>query len=114
MITLYGIPNCDTVKKAQKWLDNQQIPYQFHDFRKDGFNQELLDNFLTQVPWEQLINKRSTSYRNLPDDIKNNLTLATASEAMLNEPTLIKRPVTISSDKASVGFSDKLYTELFQ
>ncbi|NMP32471.1 ArsC family reductase [Thalassotalea sp. M1531] len=104
MTTIYGIPNCDTVKKARKWLDENQVPYQFHDFRKDGLSEATLTEFITKTSWETLLNKRSTSYRNLPDNIKNNLTSETAKQAMLDEPTLIKRPVLCINAQVIVGF----------
>lgn len=113
MTTLYGIANCDTVKKAKKWLDARQITYQFHDFRKDGFDHALLSLFLAKTSWEQLLNKRSTSYRNLSDDIKQNLTEQTAISAMLAEPTLIKRPVTLANDKLIVGFNESSFAQQF-
>ncbi len=114
MTTLYGIANCDTVKKARKWLEQENISYQFHDFRKNGFDQALLDNFLTTLSWEELLNKRSTSFRNLDDSIKQNLSEQTAKEAMLAEPTLIKRPVLVTDSVKHVGFKADQYATLFK
>ncbi|MFD2166904.1 ArsC family reductase [Thalassotalea euphylliae] len=109
MTIIYGIPNCDTVKKARKWLDAENIDYTFHDFRKDGLTEAQLDGFIAQTSWETLLNKRSTSFRNLPDNIKNNLTESTAKAAMLSEPTLIKRPVLVSGESTLVGFKASEY-----
>ncbi|REL35428.1 ArsC family reductase [Thalassotalea euphylliae] len=113
MTTLYGIPNCDTVKKARKWLAEQNIEHDFHDFRKDGLSDELLTSLLEKATWEQLLNKRSTSFRNLADDIKNNLNEATAKAAMLAEPTLIKRPVTLVNEQVVVGFKADIFADKF-
>ncbi|REL29398.1 ArsC family reductase [Thalassotalea euphylliae] len=113
MTTLYGIPNCDTVKKARKWLAEQNIEHDFHDFRKDGLSDELLTSLLEKATWEQLLNKRSTSFRNLADDIKNNLNEATAKAAMLAEPTLIKRPVTLINEQVVVGFKADTFADTF-
>ena len=113
MTTLYGIPNCDTVKKARKWLAEQNIEHDFHDFRKDGLSDELLTSLLEKATWEQLFNKRSTSFRNLADDIKNNLNETTAKAAMLAEPTLIKRPVTLVNEQVVVGFKADIFADKF-
>ena len=113
MTTLYGIPNCDTVKKARKWLDEKSISHQFHDFRKDGLSEELLSSFLEKTSWDQLLNKRSTSFRNLSDDIKNNLDETSAKAAMLAEPTLIKRPVTLVGNEILVGFKADTFSNKF-
>lgn len=113
MTTVYGIPNCDTVKKALKWLDENKISYQFHDFRKDGLDNTLLSSFTSKLAWDALLNKRSTSYRNLSDEIKNNLNEQTATTAMLAEPTLIKRPVVVSNGQVSVGFNADNFAKLF-
>ena len=90
MITLYGIPNCDTVKKARSWLENNNVPYQFHDFRKDGLNNEILTDWFAEVDWQILLNKRSTTWRGLDDSIKNNVNADSAKAAMLEHPTLVK------------------------
>ena len=113
MTTLYGIPNCDTVKKARKWLTEQNIDHDFHDFRKDGLSEDLLTRLLEKSSWEQLLNKRSTSFRNLSDEVKNNLNEATAKAAMLAEPTLIKRPVTLVNERVLVGFKADTFADTF-
>ena len=102
---LYGIPNCDTVKKARKWLEQHNVDYVFHDFRKDGLSEKNLKDWFKAVDWEQLLNKRSTSWRNLADNQKQGLTKASASKLMLANPTLIKRPVLVSGKQVLVGFN---------
>lgn len=113
MIILYGIHNCDTVKKAQKWLSNASINYQFHDLRKDGLDSELLSKFVRLSDWSALINKRSTTFRNLSDEIKNNLTNDVAQQLVLEQPTLLKRPLLLVDNKLHLGFKINQYEELF-
>ena len=111
--TMYGIPNCDTIKKAQKWLRENDIAFSFHDYRKDGVDDSLLTQFYTVASWDELLNKRSTSYRALTDQQKENLSESTASELFIESPTLIKRPLVIHNGKAIVGFSAKNYQSFF-
>lgn len=113
MTILYGIKNCDSVKKAKKWLEQENIPYQFHDFRTDGLSAELLQEFISASDLTTLLNKRSTTFRNLSDEIKNNLSDEVMREIILAQPTLIKRPL-LKHDKAFlVGFKDSQYQEIF-
>ncbi len=113
MITLYGINNCDTVKKAQKWLKQQNIAYTFHDFKKQGLPKELLTEFVNTSEWTSLLNKRSTTFRQLPDDIKNNLTDDVMFNAVLEQPTLLKRPLLQINDQLHLGFKEAQYQSLF-
>lgn len=120
-ITLYGINNCDTVKKSQKWLAANNINYEFFDFKKRPLTNELLAQFVKLNDWSTLINKRSTTYRNLSDDIKNNLTDEIAFEQVLAQPTLLKRPLLLIETSASqsnqqlhLGFKADNYQEIFQ
>ena len=113
MITLYGIPNCDTVKKARTWLESNQVEYQFHDFRKDGLTAEMISEWLQSVDWQTLLNKRSTTWRGLSDEIKDNINQELAEREMLTQPTLIKRPVLQMSSGVIVGFkADQYQAEL--
>lgn len=114
MTTLYGIHNCDTIKKAQKWLEKNNIAFTFHDYRKDGLTDSILQDFIKHVDWTDLLNKRSTTYRTLDDSIKNNLTQDLAVSTMLEQPTLIKRPVLINDGKITVGFKEATYQEIFK
>lgn len=113
MYTLYGISNCNTVKKAKDWLTENNIDFQFHDYRKQGLSTELLESFEQSLGWEKLLNKQSTSWRKLTDDQKANISKQTALEYMLATPTLIKRPVLDTGDKMIIGFKAENYqTEL--
>ncbi len=112
MLTLYGIPNCDTVKKARTWLEENQIDYQFHDFRKDGISAELVKAWFDAHSWDKIINKRSTTWRNIPDDSKETMDESSALTHILQEPTLIKRPVLVKDETILVGFKESDYQEL--
>ena len=113
MTTLYGIKNCDTIKKARKWLESNQIDYQFHDYRADGLELSWLQATEKQLGWEQLLNKRGTTFRQLPDDQKNNIDQQSAIALMMEFPAMIKRPVLIHNDNYYLGFKDKHYEEIF-
>ncbi|WP_190600136.1 Spx/MgsR family RNA polymerase-binding regulatory protein [Candidatus Vesicomyidisocius sp. SY067_SCS001] len=108
MITMYGIKNCDTIKKAQKFLINHKVDFEFIDFRDNPIDKTKLQTFVDKVTWENLINKRSTTYRNLNNKEKGNITL----ELVLKNPTIIKRPILIIGDDIMVGFSEKNYLKL--
>ncbi|MFP8967250.1 ArsC family reductase [Pokkaliibacter sp. CJK22405] len=113
MTTLYGIKNCDTVKKARQWLDSESVTYQFHDYRQDGLNEEQLSAWCEQLGWETLLNKRSTTWRQIDDAEKADLDGDKAIKLMLATPSLIKRPLLISGDKALVGFNANSYQDFF-
>jgi arsenate reductase len=105
---IYGIKNCDTVRKARKFLDTHNVDFEFIDFRDEPLNEATLQSFVDAIGWEKLINKRSTTYRNLTDLQKTNITLALT----IKNPTLIKRPVLVTSTNIKVGFSEKSYADL--
>ncbi|OAT46387.1 glutathione-dependent thiol reductase [Proteus hauseri ATCC 700826] len=109
---MYGIKNCDTIKKAIKWLDENHIPYVFHDYRKDGLTEALLRSFTENIDWQTLVNKRGTTWRQLSDDEKNAITDTTSAIAlMLDKPAVIKRPILVASDnRFLVGFNTNDYT----
>ena len=110
MITLYGIPNCDTVKKARTWLEQAGLSYQFHDFKKAGLDKAAVAVWLKQVPWEILVNKKGTTWRNLPDASKASVIDATSATALMLENTsVIKRPVLCTNNQVLVGFDADLY-----
>ena len=108
---IYGIKNCDTIKKARKWLEAHHIAAEFHDFRTDGINPIQLRAWVTEVGWQTLVNKRSTTWRNLPTESKTAMDETLALFLMEEQPTLIKRPVLEISTGIIVGFSEKIYTE---
>lgn len=113
MVTLYGISNCDTVRKARKWLEQNEIDYRFHDFRKEGLTQNQLLQLEQQLGWETLLNKRSTSWRNIDKNEQENINKARAIALMLEQPTLIKRPVLEQESGAMVGFKENQYQQFF-
>lgn len=111
MITLHGIPNCDTVKKARAWLDAHGIDYRFHDFKKLGAPSSLIERWAEAAGWETLLNRRGTTFRGLSDADKNGIDRAMAVRLMEANPSLIKRPVVEDeSGKVTVGFSDDAFT----
>ncbi len=90
MVVIYGIPNCDTMKKARKWLDVQGVEYRFHDFKKQGLNRETLLEWNSEVGWATLLNRRGMMWRKLSDEAKANIDEESAIEIMLETPTIIK------------------------
>ena len=113
MHTLYGIKNCDTVKKARKWLEENAISYRFHDYRTDGLAYEQLVDFEARLGWEAMLNRSSTSWRQLSDAQKADITQTTALQLMLTIPTLIKRPLLQTDSTLLIGFKADVYrTEL--
>ncbi|MGK0442033.1 MAG: Spx/MgsR family transcriptional regulator [Pseudohongiellaceae bacterium] len=114
MTTLYGIKNCDTVKKARKWLESQGIDYQFHDFRTDGLNAEQVLLWLQTLGWETLVNKRSTTWKQLDEASRAAMDEPLAKKIILAQPTLIKRPLLDTGKTLTVGFKDSEYQSLFQ
>ncbi len=113
MYTLYGIKNCDTVKKARQWLDQNGKVYLFHDFRVDGLTQAQLIDLTSRVDWSLLLNRSSTSWRQLSAEQQADLSLDKAVALMLSMPTLIKRPVLDTGDQLIIGFkADHYQTEL--
>tara|TARA_R110002110_G_scaffold344421_1_gene554408 strand:+ start:351 stop:707 length:357 start_codon:yes stop_codon:yes gene_type:complete len=114
MITLYGISNCDTVKKARRWLELHEVEYRFHDLREDGINAEQVGGWLAELGWETLINKRSTSWKALPASTREAMDDNAALAAILQHPTLIKRPLLDIGHERHCGFSEKTWGALFQ
>jgi arsenate reductase len=114
-ISLYGIPNCDQVKKARTWLDAQKMPYVFHDFKKSGVSRTLLETWLKDVAWDILVNRKGTTWRSLTDQRKASIIDASAAiELMLESPSVIKRPVLSTGGSTYVGFSDLHYRQIFK
>ena len=113
-ITLYGIPNCDTVKKARTWLSAQGVEVAFHDFKKQGLERATAAAWLEQLDWEVLVNRKGTTWRKLSDERRAAVTSKEAAlELVLEQPGVIKRPVLDRGGKFSVGFSDRQYQDLF-
>jgi arsenate reductase len=113
--TLYGIPNCDTVKKARTWLADQGQDFTFHDFKKQGLDRATAAPWFEQLDWQVLVNRKGTTWRNLPDERKAAVTDKDSALALvLEQPSVIKRPVLDRGGKFSVGFSDAQFQELFK
>lgn len=115
---LYGIKNCDTVKKARQWLESHQIAYDFHDFRSDGITLTMVQHWLQSVPTDELLNRRSTTWKSLDCHIRDKLTEEDIPALLVDHPTLIKRPVLEldspeRGNKIRVGFSDNTYNTFF-
>lgn len=108
-ITLYGIRNCDTVKKARAWLDARKIEYVFHDYKTAGIEADRLRRWCTDLCWETLLNRAGTTFRKLPDADKQGLTERKAMTLMLNQPSMIKRPVLDLGKQQLVGFKSEIY-----
>jgi arsenate reductase (glutaredoxin) len=104
---LYGIPNCDTVKKARKWLEGEGIDYAFHDYKKAGVPQDHLKAWIADMGWEAILNKRGTTFRSLSDTDKQDIDAAKAEALLIANPSMIKRPVVEYDGGLLVGFSDK-------
>jgi len=111
-LTLYGIPNCDTMKKARTWLESRDIAYEFHDYKKSGIARVKLAEWAKTVGWEMLLNRAGTTFRNLPEARKANLDVRKAIELMLEQPSMIKRPVLERPGTLLVGFSPEKYAPL--
>jgi arsenate reductase len=113
MITIYGIKNCDTMKKARAWLDAHKVGYAFHDYKTAGIDRGKLEGWAGKVGWETLLNKAGTTFRKLPDKDKEGLTEKKAIGLMLAQPSLIKRPVLeLAGGKLMVGFKPEQYAKL--
>ena len=115
-LRLYGIKNCDTIKKARRWLEEQGIAYQFHDYRVDGLSDERLQGFINKLGWESLLNTRGTTWRKLPQAQRDATTDApTAKVLMLEQPAIIKRPLLEAANGAMLlGFNIESYQHFIQ
>jgi len=110
MITVYGIPNCDTIKKTRDWLDEHKIKYAFHDYKKSGISKEKLSAWSKKVGWEILLNKKSSTWRNLsPDEQKKVTSEITAIKVMMENNSIIKRPVIENGDVILVGYNEEQF-----
>jgi Spx/MgsR family transcriptional regulator len=110
--TLYGIKNCDTVKKARKWLDHAGVSYQFHDVRDDGLAPEQVRQWLAELGWANVINKRSTTWKQLPAEQREQMDENAALTAIIDHPTLMKRPLLDTGSERLVGFKEAQYSKL--
>jgi arsenate reductase len=112
-ITIYGIKNCDTMKKARAWLDSHGVVYEFHDYKAAGAPREKLKVWAGELGWETLLNRAGTTFRKLPDTAKEGLNERNALALMLEQPSMIKRPVLDVGGKVLVGFKPEVYAKEF-
>ncbi|KQN25761.1 ArsC family transcriptional regulator [Sphingomonas sp. Leaf33] len=112
-LTLFGIPNCDTVKKVRTWLDAYGVAYTFHDYKKLGADRDKLAAWAGEVGWENLLNRAGTTFRKLSDADRADLTEAKAIDLMVAQPSLIKRPVVEGAGALLVGFKPEMYAAAF-
>ncbi|WP_414471214.1 ArsC family reductase [Microvirga sp. M2] len=108
-VTIYGIKNCDTMKKARAWLDANGVAYAFHDYKAEGIDRARLEGWVCQVGWETLLNRAGTTFRKLPDDAKTGMDEPKALALMLDQPSMIKRPVLERGGRLLVGFKPEQY-----
>lgn len=111
---LYGIGNCDTVKKARAWLDGRGVSYAFHDYRKAGIDEGRLGAWAAELGWEKLLNRAGTTFRKLPEADKEGLNESKAIALMLAQPAMIRRPVLDLGDRRLVGFDARAYEDALQ
>jgi arsenate reductase (glutaredoxin) len=112
-VTIYGIKNCDTMKKARAWLDKHEVAYAFHDYKAEGLDKAKLEGWAKKVGWELLLNRAGTTFKKLPDEDKENVTEKKAIALMLAQPSMIKRPVLDVGGKLTVGFKPDIYEKVF-
>lgn len=112
-VTIYGIKNCDTMKKARAWLDTRGVAYAFHDYKSEGIDWPKIETWAREIGWETLLNRAGTTFRKLPEKDKANLTEKTAIALMLAQPSMIKRPVLEAGGKLLVGFKPEQYEKTF-
>lgn len=111
-VTLFGIPNCDTVKTARVWLDQHAVAFAFHDYKKAGINRPRLEAWVAEHGWETVLNRAGTTFRALPDADKANLNTDKAVDLMLAKPSMIKRPLLDLGDRTLVGFKPERYASV--
>ncbi len=114
MLTVYGIPSCDTCRRANQYLTDSGVEFRFHDLRADGLNVQMLERWSDRLGWERILNKRSLSWRKVPEADRNDMNRDKAIAAMLDQPTLIKRPVFEHDEYMAVGFSEKRFEDFME
>lgn len=113
-VTIHGIRNCDTMKKARAWLDAHGVGYDFHDYKTAGIERGVLERWAKEVGWEVLLNRAGTTFRALPEADKAGLDAKKAVALMLAQPSMIKRPVLVADGELTVGFKPEVYAGLFR
>jgi arsenate reductase len=114
VLTIYGITSCSTCREARKWLEARDVEYTFHDLREDGIDIQTLERWIDVIDWQTLLNKSSLTWRKLPEVDRNDMTRNKALAAMIEHPTLVKRPVLEHGKGVAVGFSAPQYEALFR
>ena len=112
MIKIYGIPNCDTMKKARKWLEKNNLEYEFHDYKKSGVPENKLKLWVKSAGWDIVLNKRGTTWRKLDDDVKNSIDETSSIKVMIDNASAIKRPILESGNRLLIGFKEDEYKTL--
>jgi len=112
-VTIYGIRNCDTMKKARAWLDGRKIGYGFHDYKTQGIDRGRLESWAREVGWETLLNRAGTTFKKLPEAEREGMTEKKALALMLAQPSMIKRPVLEVEGKVTIGFKTEVYEKIF-
>lgn len=110
---MYGIANCDTIRKARNWLKSNDIDYQFHDYKKNGTDIQQLTDWVLQLGWQQLINKRGTTWRKLAEDTRSSMNDQLSIQLMTENPSIIKRPLLVTGNKIILGFKENIYQQEF-
>ena len=112
--TLFGIPNCDSVKRARSWLSANEVDFNFCDFKKEGVDREALNAWIDEHGWEKVLNKRGTTFRKLPDGEKQNLDREKAATLLMSHPSMVKRPVLAIGGRTLIGFDETAYSKALQ
>lgn len=113
-VYIFGIKNCDTMKKAFNWLNDNNVEYEFHDYKKAGIDEATLLDWISIVGWEALLNRRGMMWRKVPQNIKDSINENSAINLMLETPSIIKRPVLVAGNHIEVGFKPDTYAEIFK
>lgn len=114
MLILHGIVNCDSCRNARRWLDAHELEYEFHDLRADGITVQMLERWCDRVDWRKILNKRSLTWRKVPERAKKKLSRSKALALILEHPTLVRRPVLETKEVTAVGFSEDGYCQIFR
>ncbi len=113
MLTVYGIESCDTCRKARRYLEEQDIEFRFHDVRSDGLDIQMLERWSARIDWQKLLNRRSLTWRKIPEVDRNDMSKDRAFALMIDRPTLLKRPVLEAEKFLAVGFSEKRFADFW-
>ena len=114
MIRIYGIPNCDTMKKARAWLLGHGVEYEFHDYKKQGVDEQMLRAWVKELGWQALLNTRGMMWRKVPQDVKDSIDEDSAILLMLQTPSIIKRPLLDTGTERHIGFKPEQYEKIFR